>query len=84
MSRLNQIKESFETEDILKIYDDVGEINLILPENVIGAYGVLSYITSQLSINKISILELLTSTPELLIYVENKNLLKVYEVIKNM
>ena len=84
MSKLKQIKEYFDRDEILEIYDNIGEINIILPKDVIDAYGVLSYITSQLSIHKINILELLTSTPELLIYVENKNLLKAYEVIKNM
>ncbi|MCK5289639.1 MAG: hypothetical protein KAJ56_01730 [Candidatus Aenigmarchaeota archaeon] len=83
-SKLKQIKEHFDKDEILEIYDNVGEINIILSKDVINAYGVLSYITSQLSIHKINILELLTSTPELLLYVENKNLLKAYEVIKNM
>jgi len=82
MSKLKQIKEYFDKDEILEIYDNVGEINIILPKKVISTYGVLSYITSQLSIHKINILELLTSTPELLIYIENKNLLKTYEVIK--
>ena len=83
-SKLKQIKEHFDKDEILEIYDNVGEINIILSKDVINAYGVLSYITSQLSMHKINILELLTSTPELLLYVENKNLLKTYEVIKNM
>ncbi len=80
-SRLKQIKEHFEAHDILEIRDNIGEINIALPQEVVRTHGVLSYVTSQLAISKINILELLTSTPELLIYVDNKDLLRTYEAV---
>lgn len=83
-SRLKQIKEHFEAREILEIRDNIGEINITLPQEVVKTHGLLSYVTSQLEISKINILELLTSTPELLIYVDNRDLLRTYEAIKKM
>lgn len=83
-SRLKQAKEYFQPGEIIEVYDNTSEINIILPQDVVKTQGVISYITNKLVIDKINILELLTSSPELLIYVDNKDLLQAYEAIKNM
>ena len=83
-SRLKNTKEYFQPSEIIEVYENIGEINITLPHEVIKTYGMISYITSQLTLSKINILEILTSTPELLIYVHHSDLLKAYESIKNM
>ncbi len=83
-SRLKQAKEYFQPGEIIEVYENTGEINITMPHEVIKTYGLISYITSRLAISKINILEILTSTPELLIYVHHSDLLRAYEAIKNM
>ncbi|MCK5233596.1 MAG: hypothetical protein KAJ91_02150 [Candidatus Aenigmarchaeota archaeon] len=83
-SRLKQAKEYFQAGELIEVHDNTGEINLTMPHEVMNTYGFISCITSQLTISKINILEILTSTPELLIYVHHSELLRAYEAIKNM
>ncbi len=83
-SRLEQIKSHFEPKELLETYGNIGEISIVLTGESTKTPGVVSYVTSQLAINRINLVELLTSTPEMLIYVDNSDLLKAYEVIKSL
>lgn len=83
-SRLEQIKSHFEPKDILETYNNIGEISVILSGEAIKTPGVVSYVTSRLAISRINIFEVLTSTPEMLIYVDNADLLRAYEVVKSL
>lgn len=83
-SRLEQIKSHFEPKDILETYGNIGEISIVLTGESTKTPGIVSYVTSQLAINRINLVELLTSTPEMLIYVDNSDLLKAYEVVKGL
>tara|TARA_Y100000310_G_C20400555_1_gene677206 strand:- start:41 stop:673 length:633 start_codon:yes stop_codon:yes gene_type:complete len=46
--------------------------------------GIISQLTTELALHDIPIIELLTCTPELIIYVKEKNTLKTLEVLKNL
>ena len=54
------------------------------PKNAIKTKGLLSTVTKQLSLNNIIISELLTASPELLIYLNEEYILKAYEIIKRL
>ena len=56
----------------------------MFPEEAIKEKGVLSTITKELTINDIVITELLTTTPELIIYLKEEYVLKAYEIIKRL
>ncbi|MAG08501.1 hypothetical protein CMO89_03440 [Candidatus Woesearchaeota archaeon] len=81
---LKKIKDIFLEKNILRIHKEIAELSLIFPEKAIKTKGIISYVTSQLLINDINIIELLTCTPELIIYVEEKSLVKAYESIKRL
>lgn len=81
-SKASKIKEIFNKKDIIKIINNIAEINLIFPEAAIKTKGIVSYITSHLKINNINIMEILSCTPELIIYFEEKDLIKAYKTIK--
>lgn len=83
-SKIEGAKGHFDQRDILDAYRNVGEISIILTGESTKTPGIVSYVTSRLAIDRINILELLTSTPEMLIYVDNADLLKAYEVIKSL
>jgi len=83
-TRMKQVKEIFDAKEIIESRENVSEIDCIFPREVVNTRGTLSYICAQFLVNKINILELLTSTYELLIYVDNADLLRAYEVVKNL
>ncbi len=83
-ARLKQIKEHFDAKDVIEARDNIAEIDVIFPHEVIQTRGIVSYVSAELSMNKINVVEVLTSTPELLIYVDNADLLKTYEVVKGL
>ena len=81
---LKKVENIFPKKDVISIYNDISELSIIISEKATRTKGVLSYLTSQLFINNINIFELLTGKPELIIYVEGKDLLKAYETIKSL
>ena len=56
----------------------------MFPEESIREKGVLSTITRELTVNNIVITELLTASPELLIYLKEEYVLKAYEILKRL
>jgi hypothetical protein len=46
--------------------------------------GIISTITRELSVNDIVVSEILTATPELIIYMKEEYVLKSYEIIKGL
>ncbi len=83
-SRAKQIKELFDAKEVIEARDNIAEIDVIFPHDAIETRGIVSYVSAKLSMNRINVVELLTSTPELLIYVDNADLLATYEVVKSL
>lgn len=81
---INKIENIFSSKDIITIYHNISEINIIFPDKAVKTKGIVSYLTSQLTINNINIIELLTGKPELIIYVDDADILKAYETIKRL
>lgn len=80
-SNLKPVKEIFDDKDIISIIKNIAEINIVFPKEAMEAKGILSYIASQLAMEGINLIELITCTPELTLYVEKKHLLKAYEAL---
>jgi len=80
-SNLKDVKEIFDDKDIIGIMKNIAELNILFPKEAMEAKGVLSYIASQLAMEGINLIELITCTPELTLYVEKKHLLKAYEAL---
>lgn len=83
-SKIKDLKELFSKNDILKVQHNIAELNLIFPSKAPQVRGIIAYLTSELSINKINITEMITGDPELIIYVKEEDLLKTYETIKRL
>ena len=81
---LKKFEDLFSNKEILKIYKNIAEITLTFPEIAIKTKGIVAYVASELSINNINIIEILTSTPELIIYIGQKDLLKTYETLESL
>ena len=81
---VKKIKDIFFSKDIITIYNSISEISLIFPDEAPKIKGVIAYATSELAINDINIIEILTGRPELMVYVNESDLLKAYETIKRL
>lgn len=80
----NKVKDIIENFKLQKRLHNISEISLMFPADASRQIGILSTITRELTINEIVISELLTATPELLIYLEEEFVLKAYEILKRL
>ncbi len=81
---LDKIKDIFTSSEIKKIQKDVAEMNMFFPESATKTKGIIAYVASEFGIENINIIELLTGTPELIIYVGENDLLKAYNTIQRL
>ena len=81
---VNKVKELFTENDIIKTHHSISELNLVFPKNAPQIRGIISYVTTELTINKINIVEIITGDPELMIYVKEQDLLLAYQTIKRL
>jgi len=78
---ITTLKKRFKT---LNIYKNISEISMIFPEKAVDTKGVMADVSNELFINDILISEILTASPELLVYVKEEYAVKTYEIIKKM
>ncbi|MBT4539933.1 hypothetical protein HOC35_00320 [Candidatus Woesearchaeota archaeon] len=83
-------KNEAKVKDLLKMfkvknkYKNISEISLMFDDKVVDAKGILCSVTKELAVNDVFITELLTASPELLIYLKEEFVVKAYEVLKRM
>ena len=80
----NKLKDIFHKFNLKHRFENISEISLLFPDKAINAKGILSTISREFALNDLIISELLTSTPELLIYLKEDYVLKAYELIKEL
>jgi mRNA-degrading endonuclease HigB of HigAB toxin-antitoxin module len=79
--KVKNVVENFKLQNRLT---NISEISVMFPEDAIKERGILSTITKELSVNEIVISELLTASPELLIYLQEEFVLKAYDILKRL
>ena len=79
--KVKDIVENFKLQNRLS---NISEISVTFPEDAIKERGILSTITKELTVNEIVISELLTASPELLIYLKEEFVLKAYDILKRL
>ncbi len=81
-SKAGRIKDLLDKKDIIKIINGVAELNMVFPDSATKTRGIVAYITASLKTNNINMIEILSCTPELIIYVEERDLLRAYEALR--
>lgn len=79
--KVKDIVENFKLQNRLS---NISEISVTFPKDAIKERGILSTITKELTVNEIVISELLTASPELLIYFKEEFVLKAYDILKRL
>jgi hypothetical protein len=70
--------------EILYMKKDISEISLSYSDKIASQKGIISYISSSLFTNDIVIDEILTCSPQLLLYVNQTDSPKVYELLRRI
>jgi len=79
-----RVKDIIETFKLKNKVTNISEISIMFPDKAIETGGILSTITKELIVNDIIVSEMLTASPELLIYVKEEYVLKTYEILKRL
>ena len=65
-------------------FDRVSEISMMFPDAASRTRNILSVITRELALSEVVIAELLTTSPELLLYIEDAHVPRAYETIRRL
>ena len=79
--KVEDIVEKFKLQNR---FSDISEISITFPEDAIKEQGILSTITKELTVNEVVISELLTASPELIIYLKEEFVLNAYVILKRL
>ena len=77
-----ELKAFFDKFKLNNRYVGISELSLIFSSDYSSQKGIVSSITTELALYDISLIEMLTATPELLIYVKDTDAIKSYEILK--
>lgn len=78
---LKDLLEGYHPKQVIK---NISEVSLLFQDTATITPGIISFLTTELSLADITLTELLTASPELLIYVKEEYVLKAYEIIKRL
>ena len=77
---LEKVKRVFSQDKIIKIDENLGEINIHLHPEAVNTPGIIAVISNELLMNEINIMETMSCVPELLWFVREKDLPLAYNV----
>jgi len=77
-------KELVDSFAVRKMRKSLSELSMIFPGNADSIKGTIATITSEFLLYDITITELLTATPELLIYIDEQETIRAYEILKRL
>ncbi len=66
---------------ILNVQKDLAEINMHLHPEAVKTPGIVLVLTTELMLNNVVMYEIMSCVPEMLIFVEEKDLLKAYQTL---
>lgn len=78
---LEKVKKILPEKNILKIDENIAEITIHLDKKAWHTPGITSIITTELSLNNINIVEIMSCIPEIIIFFKEKDLMSAYSVL---
>ena len=67
-----------------KKYKQIDELSIIFPEKAIETKGIISFLSRVLVLHDVLITEMLTASPELLLYLKSEYTVKTYDLLKRL
>ncbi|OKY77260.1 MAG: ACT domain containing protein [Candidatus Methanohalarchaeum thermophilum] len=81
---LKKINKKFKNENILNQKTNLSEITLTFPKDADERTGIVSRVTNELTLNDINLAEIMSSAPELIIVIKEKDSIKAYKSLTQM
>ncbi len=81
---LDTVLSFFDKEDIVRSSKNLAEIRIKVPEAAVKIRGILSRIMNEIASRSISVRDLIVCYPEIMVYVDRKDLLKAHEAIMHL
>lgn len=81
---LDGILEIVPEDVVIDSTKDLSEIILTFPEEAEGTPGIASTITTELALSGINIVEIMSSIPELVLILEEKDLRQTYRILEDL
>lgn len=78
---LEKVSKIIEKESIIKIHKNLAELNMHLHPEAVNTPGIVLVLTTELMLNNVVIYEIMSCVPEMLIFVDERDLLKAYQVL---
>lgn len=78
---LEKVRKLFPEDKIIKIDEDLAEINMHLHLEAVNTPGIITISSNELTMNGINVMETMSCVPELLWFVKEKDALKAYNVL---
>jgi len=78
---LEKVKQLFSKDKVIKIDENLAEINMHLHPEAVNTPGILAVASNELTMNGINVMETMSCVPELLWFVKEKDILKAYNVL---
>ncbi len=78
---VKKVLEHIPKRTIIKIHEHLAEINLHLHPEAVNTPGIMLVVSSELMVHGVNIYEIMSCVPELLIFVEEKDALRAYQVL---
>ena len=78
---LEKVKDIFPKSKIIKIDQNLAELNIHLHPDAVKTPGLISVISTKLAMNNINVMEFMSCVPEMLWFVKEKDVLKAYNVM---
>lgn len=78
-----KLKEIFK-KSILEIIDNLSAISITLNKRAMETKGVLARMANEISLHNINIIEIITCVPEVIVYVEQKDLVKTHGILMKL
>ncbi len=79
-----EVKRTLQDFELNKEHMNISEISMIFPKQAVSTKGIISFISRELYLNDITINEILTASPELLIYLKEDYAAEAYKIIKRL
>lgn len=80
-SDLDVFRRYFRKEDIAGIKKGLGEVRIVLHEGSENMRGILARVTGAIALHEISISELIMCFPDILVYIQQKDLLRTHQAV---
>ena len=80
----HKVLECFPKKSVLAIKEHLAEVNIKLKQEAANTPGILSLLSTELMTHDINVSEVVSCLPEMLFFVEQKDVVKSYEVLFNL